>query len=49
MDRKETMPLWVLLGLLLFWCSLVFTLCCIPLSNYLHDWWWPGMMLPVTL
>jgi hypothetical protein len=59
MERKANMPLWVFLGLMnietrkgaliLFGCSLAFTLCCIPLSYYLNDWWWLGMMIPVTL
>ncbi|MGB5718976.1 MAG: hypothetical protein WBN81_18035 [Gammaproteobacteria bacterium] len=59
MERKENMPLWVFLGLLnietrkgasiLFWCSFAFALFCIPLSWYLNDWWWFGIMLPVVV
>ena len=59
MERKENMPLWVFLGLMnietrkgaliLFRCSLAFALFCIPLSYYLNDWWWLGMMVPITL
>jgi len=59
MERTDTMPLWVFLALMnidtrkgariLFWCSFAFTLFCIPLSWYLNDWWWLGMMVPITL
>ena len=59
MERKENMPLWVFLGLLnietrkgariLFWSSFIFALICIPLSWYLDDWWWFGIMLPVVI
>jgi hypothetical protein len=59
MERKGNMPLWVFLGLLnietrkgasiLFWSSLAFALFCIPLSWYLDDWWWFGIMLPIVI
>ena len=59
MQRKGNMPLWVFLGLLnietrrgarmLFWSSLAFALLCIPLSWYLNDWWWFGIMLPIVI
>ena len=59
MERKENMPLWVFLGLMnietrkgariLFWSSFAFALICIPLSWYLNDWWWFGIMLPVVV
>ena len=59
MERKANMPLWVFLALMnienrkgaliLFRCSLAFMLFCIPLSYYLDDWWWLGMMVPITL
>ena len=59
MERKENMPLWVFLGLMtietrkgamiLFWCSFAFALFCIPLSWYLNDWWWFGIMLPISI
>ncbi len=59
MERKDNMPLWVFLALMnietrkgaliLFWASFAFTLFTIPLSWYLNDWWWLGMMIPITL
>lgn len=59
MERTDNMPLWVFLAfmsietrkgaLILTWCSFAFTLFCIPLSYYLNDWWWLGMMVPITL
>jgi len=58
MERQDNMPLWVFLALMnietrkgamiLFWCSFAFMLFCIPLSYYLDDWWWLGMMVPIT-
>jgi hypothetical protein len=58
MERTDNMPLWVFLAfmsietrkgaLILTWCSFAFTVFCIPLSYYLNDWWWLGMMIPIT-
>jgi hypothetical protein len=59
MERKENMPLWVFLGLMnietrkgakiLYWSSFAFALFCIPLSWYLNDWWWLGIMVPIVI
>ncbi|MDH5571643.1 MAG: hypothetical protein OEY89_07755 [Gammaproteobacteria bacterium] len=50
---------WILLGLTnietrkgamnLFWAFVVSSFLCIPVSYYLNDWLWAGMMFPLSL
>lgn len=50
---------WIFLGLsnvetrksamMLFWFFLVSSVLCIPVSIYLDDWSWAGMMFPLSL
>lgn len=71
-EKTETkkMPFWVLLAfssihkrkhaIMLIWASLLFTLYCIPLVNFINndivatlflidDWSWIAMMLPICI
>ena len=70
MDKKDNIPMWVFLAfssietrkgaLILIWCSVVFTLYCIPMRIFItdnqwvemifliDDWSWLAMMLPIT-
>jgi hypothetical protein len=62
MDRKDNMPIWVFLGLMniytrkggliLFWCSLLFGLICVPISYFelieMIDWSWVIMMAAIS-
>jgi hypothetical protein len=58
MSRRDNMPLWVFLGLLniesrkgaliLVWACFILSITFIPLSYYLNDWSWAGMMLAIT-
>ena len=69
MEKKENTPIWVFLAfssietrkmaLILFWSSLIFSLYCIPWSNYINvewiakiflidDWSWAAMMFPMS-
>lgn len=70
MDKKDNIPLWVFLAfssietrkgaLILIWCSVVFTLYCIPWRLFItdnqwvqmifliDDWSWLAMMVPMT-
>lgn len=59
MQRTPDMPLWVFLGLanintrkgalILVWTCFAFSLLCIPLSYYMHDWSWAGIMFLCSL
>ena len=70
MEKKENTPIWVFLAfssietrkmaLILFWSSLIFSLYCIPWSNYINvewiakiflidDWSWAAMMFPMSV
>jgi hypothetical protein len=59
MQRKNSMPLWVFLGLssietrkgalILFWSCFIFSIFCIPLAYYLKDWSWAAVMFPCSL
>ena len=71
MEKKDDMPLWVFLAfssintrkgaLILIWCSVVFSLYCVPWSLFvtgqewikqiflIDDWSWLTMMVPMLL
>lgn len=71
MEKKDDMPLWVFLAfssintrkgaLILIWCSVIFSLYCIPWSLFIpeqewvkqvfliDDWSWLTMMVPMLL
>ena len=70
MEKKENTPIWVFLAfssietrkmaLILFWSSLIFSLYCIPWSNFINvewiakiflidDWSWAAMMFPMSV
>lgn len=69
MERSKAMPLWVFLAfssietrkgaLILIWCSMVFSLYCVPWPLFfstgliktiflIDDWSWIAMMLPIV-
>lgn len=71
MEKKDDMPLWVFLAfssintrkgaLILIWCSVIFSLYCVPWSLFtpeqewvkqiflIDDWSWLTMMVPMLL
>jgi hypothetical protein len=58
MEKRDNMPIWVFLGLLnieskkgaliLVWACFLIAVACIPISYYLDDWSWAGMMFAIT-